>query len=90
VYVIIITTSIYIRALRLRHVHESLPDDVAATVACSRPIICSRLDYCNSLFDCQLRQAATFPEHIRPSLASLRRAMHDHITPTLILWSCWL
>jgi len=36
----------HIRALR--HVRDSLPDDVAKIVAVS--IITSRLDYCNSVF----------------------------------------
>jgi hypothetical protein len=36
----------HIRAFR--HMRESLPDDVARTVACS--IVTSRIDYCNSLF----------------------------------------
>jgi len=32
----------------LRHIRDSLPDDVARTVACS--IVSSRLDYCNALY----------------------------------------
>jgi len=52
---------------------ESLPDDVAATIACS--IISSRLDYCIQLsvhwdVGCQFCQAATCPEHTRTSVAT--------------------
>ena len=69
----------HIRALR--HVRESLPDDVAATVACS--IISSRLDYCNSLFTGM--SAANFAK-LQNTLARVlqRRSKHDHITPALI------
>ena len=38
----------YFHIRALRHVCQSLPDDVARIVACS--IVGSRLDYCNSLF----------------------------------------
>ena len=38
----------YFHIRALRHVRQSLPDDVAKIVACS--IVDSRLDYCNSLF----------------------------------------
>ena len=38
----------YFHIRALRHVRQSLPDDVARIVACS--IVNSRLDYCNSLF----------------------------------------
>ena len=38
----------YYHIRSLRHVHQSLPDDVARTVACS--IVTSRIDYCNSVY----------------------------------------
>ncbi len=48
----------YFHIRALRHVRESLPDDVAKIVACST--VGSRLDYCNSLFvgmaDCTFTQ----------------------------------
>jgi len=40
--------SCYFHIRALRHVRNSLPDDVAKTVACS--VVSTRLDYCNSLF----------------------------------------
>ena len=55
----------YFHIRALRHVRESLPDDVAKTVACS--IVGTRIDYCNALLvgmtDSQLQQAATGAEH---------------------------
>ena len=46
-HVVSITKACLFHIRALRHVRNSLPDDVAKTVACS--IIGSRLDYCNSL-----------------------------------------
>lgn len=40
--------SCYFHMKALRHIRPSLPEDIARTVGCS--IICSRLDYCNSLY----------------------------------------
>jgi hypothetical protein len=40
--------SCYFHIRALRHVRNSLPDEVAKTVACS--VVGTRLDYCNSLF----------------------------------------
>ena len=40
--------SAYFHIRALRHIRESMPDDVTKTVACS--IVSSRLDYCNALY----------------------------------------
>ena len=40
--------SAYFHRRALRHIRESLPDDVTKTVACS--IMSSRLDYCHALY----------------------------------------
>jgi len=68
----------------LRHVRQSLPDDVARIVACS--IVGSRLDYCNSLFvgrtDCNFKKL----QRVQNTLARvvLRAGKFEHITPALI------
>jgi len=65
----------YFHIYVLRHVRQSLPDDIARIVTCS--IVGSRLDYCNSLFvcmtDCNLKklQCAGKFEHITPALIKL-------------------
>lgn len=71
----------HIRALR--HVRESLPDDVAQTVACS--IVGSRLDYCNSLFAGMAKSNFTKLQRVQNTLARavLRRRKSQHITPAL-------
>ena len=46
-HVAVVSKACYFHIRALRHIRESLPDDVANTVACS--IVSSRLDYCNSL-----------------------------------------
>jgi len=56
----------YFHIRALRHVRDSLPEDVAKTVAVS--IVTSRLDYCNSLYFVwyvirQFRQVAASAEH---------------------------
>jgi len=65
----------HIRALR--HVRESLPVDVARTVACS--IIGSRLDYCNSLL------VGTFKSKIKMQRIqnTLTRLSVRHIKPVM-------
>lgn len=72
----------YIRALR--HVRESLPDEVARTVACS--LVNSRLDYCNSLFVGMTKANFTKLQRVQNTLARviIRRRKFEHITPALM------
>lgn len=72
----------HIRALR--HIRESLPSDVARTVACS--IVGSRLDYCNSLFVGMSRSNFNKLQRVQNTLAKvvLRRRKFEHATPALI------
>ena len=76
--------SCYYHIRALRHVRESLPDDVARTVACS--LVCCRLDYCNSLFVGMTRANFSKLQRVQNSLARvvLRRRKFDHITPALM------
>ena len=73
----------HIRALR--HVRESLPYDVARTVACS--IIGSRLDYCNSLLAGTSKSNLVKLQRVQNTLAHTRvinrQVKSDHITPVL-------
>jgi hypothetical protein len=71
----------HIRALR--HVRESLPSEVAKTVACS--IVGSRLDYCNSLLDGMTQSNFTKLQRVQNALArtALRLRKYEHITPAL-------
>ena len=71
----------HIRALR--HVRDSLPDDVARTVACS--IVTSRLDYCNSLYTGMSSTNVQKLQRVQNTLARvvLKRRKFDHITPLL-------
>jgi hypothetical protein len=71
----------HIRALR--HVRQSLPDDVARTVACS--LVGSRLDYCNSLFVGMTKSNFSKLQRVQNTLARtvLRRGKFEHITPAL-------
>jgi len=71
----------HIRALR--HVRESLPYDVARTVACS--IIGSRLDYCNSLLAGTSKSNLVKLQRVQNTLARVinRQVKSDHITPVL-------
>jgi len=68
----------------VRHVRQSLPDDVARIVVCS--IVGSRLDYCNSLFvgmtDCNFKKL----QRVQNTLAQvvLRAGKFEHITPAFI------
>jgi len=80
-HIVDVCKACYFHIRALRHVRESLTDDVATTVACS--IISSRLDYCNSLFTGM--SAANFAklQHVQNTLALVlqRCSKHDHITP---------
>jgi hypothetical protein len=71
----------HIRAFR--HMRESLPDDVARTVACS--IVTSRIDYCNSLFigmsDANFAKLQRVQNTLARTVLRLKRS--DHITPAL-------
>ena len=71
----------HIRALR--HVRESLPNEVAKTVACS--IVGSRLDYCNSLLAGMTQSNFTKLQRVQNALARtvLRLRKFDHITSAL-------
>ena len=68
----------------LRHVRQSLPDDVARNVTCS--IVDSRLDYCNSLFVGITDYNFNKLQHVQNTLARvvLRAGKFKHITPALI------
>ena len=71
----------HIRALR--HIRESLPDEVAKIVACS--VIGSRLDYCNALLSGMSKSNFTKLQRVQNTLARvvLRRRKFDQITPAL-------
>ena len=71
----------HIRALR--HVRDTLPDDVARTVACS--IVGSRLDYCNSLLVGTSKSNIARLQCVTNTLARvvLHRGKHQHIKPAL-------
>ena len=74
----------YFHIRALRHVRESLPDDVAKTVACS--IVSSRLDYCNALYAGMSAANITKLQRVQNTLARtiLRLRKFEHITPALI------
>jgi hypothetical protein len=71
----------HIRALR--HIRESLPDEVVKTVACS--VIGSRLDYCNALLTGMSKSNFNKLQRVQNTLARvvLRQKKYDHITPAL-------
>ena len=71
----------HIRAVR--HIRESLPDEVAKTVACS--VIGSRLDYCNALLSGMSKSNITKLQRVQNTLARvvLRRRKFECITPAL-------
>ena len=71
----------HIRALR--HIRESLPEEVVKTVACS--VIGSRLDYCNALLAGMSKSNFTKLQRVQNTLARvvLRRGKFEHITPAL-------
>jgi hypothetical protein len=78
-----ISKACYCHIRALRHVRESLPDDVARTVACS--IVGSRLDYCNSLLAGMTKSNIAKLQRVQNTLARtvLRLRKYDHITPAL-------
>ena len=71
----------HIRALR--HIRESLPEEVVKIVACS--VIGSRLDYCNSLLNGTSKSNLNKLQRVQNTLARvvLRQRKYDHITPAL-------
>ena len=74
----------YFHIRALRHVRESLPDNVAKTVACS--IVGSRIDYCNALLVGMSDSNFKKLQRVQNTLARvlLRLSRSDHITPALI------
>jgi len=78
-----ISKACYCHIRALRHVRESLPDDVARTVACS--IVGSRLDYCNSLLAGMTKLNIAKLQRVQNTLARtvIRLGKYDHITPAL-------
>ena len=76
--------SCYFHIRALRHVRDSLPDDVARTVAIS--IVTSRLDYCNGLYYGMSSANLDKLQRVQNTLARvvLRLRRFDHITPALI------
>jgi hypothetical protein len=75
--------SCYFHIRALRHVRDSLPDDVATTVAAS--IVTSRLDYCNGLYAGMSSNNFNKLQRVQNTLARvvLNRRKFDHITPSL-------
>jgi predicted DsbA family dithiol-disulfide isomerase len=74
----------YFHIRALRHVRDSLPDDVAITVACS--IVSSRLDYCNALYAGISAKNFDKLQRVQNTIARviLRLRKYDHITPALV------
>ena len=74
----------YFHIRALRHIRDSLPDDVARTVACS--IVSSRLDYCNALYAGMSTDNFKKLQRVQNTLARviLQQRKFDHITPSLI------
>lgn len=75
--------SCYHHIRSLRHIRESLPDEVAKTVACS--VIGSRLDYCNAVLSGMSQSNFTKLQRVQNTLARvvLRHRKFEHITPAL-------
>jgi hypothetical protein len=75
--------SAYFHIRALRHIRESLPDDVTKTVACS--IVSSRLDYCNALYYNLSSVNLAKLQRVQNTLARvvLRQRKYEHITPAL-------
>ena len=67
----------------MRHVRDSLSDDVAKIVAVS--IVTTRLDYCNSVFGMLAKIFARL-QRVQNTLARvlLHKRKFDHITPSLM------
>ena len=78
-----VSKACYCHIRALRHVRESLPDDVARTVACS--IVGSRLDYCNSLLAGMTKMNIAKLQRVQNTLARtvIRLGKYDHITPAM-------
>jgi hypothetical protein len=76
--------SAYFHIRALRHIRESLPDDVTKTVACS--IVSSRLDFCNALYYNLSSVNLAKLRRVQNILARvvLRKRKYDHITPALV------
>ena len=76
--------SCYYHIRALRRVRDSLPDDVAKTVASS--IVTSRLDYCNSLYYNMSSANVAKLQRVQNTLARvvLRQRKSDHISPSLV------
>lgn len=76
--------SCYFHIRALRHVRDSLPDDVAKTVACS--IVSSRLDYCNALFYNMSAINVAKLQRVQNSLARviLKQRKYDHVSSSLV------
>ena len=74
----------YFHIRALRHVRDSLPDDVAKTVAVS--IVASRLDYCNALYFGMSSANFDKLQKVQNTLARIvmKQKKFDHITPSLI------
>jgi hypothetical protein len=75
--------SCYYHIRALRHVRQSLQDNVVKTVACS--MVGSRLDYCNSLFFGMTKSNFNKLQQVQNTLARavLCRGKFEHITPVL-------
>jgi len=74
----------YYHIRSLHHVRQSLPDDVARTVACS--IVTSRIDYCNSLYAGMSASNFKKIQRVQNTLARavLQLRRRDHIIPALV------
>jgi len=68
----------------MRHVRDSLSDEVAKTVAVS--IVTTGLDYCNSLFFGMSAKNFARLQRVQNTLARvlLHKRKFDHITPSLM------
>lgn len=76
--------SCYFHIRALRHVRDSLPDDVARTVAVS--IVTSRLDYCNALYAGMSSSNFKKLQRVQNTLARvvLKQRKFDHVTQSLM------
>ena len=68
----------------LRHISDSLLDDVARTVTCT--IASSRLDYCNALYAGMSSNNSKRLQHVQNMLSRVTLKLHksNNITPALI------
>ena len=76
--------SCYFHIRALRHVRDSLPDDVARMIAVS--IVTSRLDYCNALYAGMSSVNFNKLQRVQNTLARvvLKQRKFDHITSSLV------